>query len=152
MGTECLQCGSDRGQVARTRIRQTQISQSMTIRIKFLADVNVEKELVDYLSGQGYDIKWIPDFDCEMLDEDLLRMANLEKRILITNDKDFGELIVLQRKLSTGVILFRVKGQRTQDKVKLMRKLLEKYGDKLLCHFVVATRNKFRFMPMEIVK
>jgi predicted nuclease of predicted toxin-antitoxin system len=124
----------------------------MTIRIKFLADVNVEKELVDYLSGQGYDIKWIPDFDCEMLDEDLLRMANLEKRILITNDKDFGELIVLQRKLSTGVILFRVKGQRTQDKVKLMRKLLEKYGDKLLCHFVVATRNKFRFMPMEIVK
>ena len=124
----------------------------MTIRIKFLADVNVEKELVDYLSGQGYDIKWIPDFDCEMLDEDLLRMANLEKRILITNDKDFGELIVLQRKLSTGVILFRVKGQRTQDKVKLMRKLLEKYGDKLLSHFVVATRNKFRFMPMEIVK
>jgi predicted nuclease of predicted toxin-antitoxin system len=87
-----------------------------------------------------------------MLDEDLLRMANFEERIFITNDKDFGELIFLQRKLSTGVILFRVKGQRTRDKVKLIRKLLERYGTKLLCHFVVATKNKFRFIPMEGVR
>ena len=63
--------------------------------IKFLADVNVEKPLVDYLSNQGYDIKWIPDYNCEMFDEDILQLANKEKRILITNDKDFGDLIFL---------------------------------------------------------
>jgi predicted nuclease of predicted toxin-antitoxin system len=124
----------------------------MTISIKFLADVNIEKEVVDYLLGQGYDTKWVPDYDCEMLDEDLLRMADIEQRIFITNDKDFGELIFLQRKLSTGVILIRVKGQRTRDKVILMRKLLRRYGNKLLHHFVVATRNKLRFIPMEGVK
>jgi predicted nuclease of predicted toxin-antitoxin system len=60
--------------------------------IRFLADVNVEKPIVDYLSGNGYDIKWIPDYNCEMLDDRLLSLANTEKRILITNDKDFGEL------------------------------------------------------------
>lgn len=124
----------------------------MTISIKFLADVNIEKEVVDYLLGQGYDTKWVPDYDCEMLDEDLLRLADIEQRIFITNDKDFGELIFLQRKLSTGVILIRVKGQRTRDKVILMRKLLRRYGNKLLHHFVVATRNKLRFIPMEGVK
>jgi predicted nuclease of predicted toxin-antitoxin system len=124
----------------------------MTISTKFLADVNIEKEVVDYLVGLGYDIKWIPDYDCEMHDEDLLRMANAEQRILITNDKDFGELIFLQRKLSTGVILMRVKGQRTRDKVNLMKKLLEKFGNKLLHHFVVATNNRFRFIPMEGVR
>lgn len=134
------------------RKNQNRIAYGMTIRMKFLADVNIEKEVVDYLAGQGYDIKWVPDYDCEMLDEDFLRMANIEERILITNDKDFGELIFLQRKLSTSVILFRVKGQQTRDKVKLMRKLLGKYGSKLLHHFVVATKHKFRFIPMEGVK
>ena len=84
----------------------------MDATIKFLADVNVEKEIVDYLSENKYDVKWIPDYNCEMLDEDLLKLATTEKRILITNDKDFGELTVLQKRLSTGIILLRVKGQK----------------------------------------
>ena len=46
--------------------------------IKFLADVNVEKPLVDYLLKQGYDVKWAADYDCEMPDENLLQMANQE--------------------------------------------------------------------------
>jgi hypothetical protein len=44
--------------------------------IKFLADVNIEKPLVDYLLKQGYDIKWVPDYNCEIPDEDLLQLAN----------------------------------------------------------------------------
>lgn len=66
--------------------------------IKFVADVNVEKAIVDYLLEEGYDVKWIPDYNCEMLDEELLHLSNKEKKILITNDKDFGELIFLQKK------------------------------------------------------
>ena len=56
--------------------------------IKFIADVNVEKPIVDYLSENGYDIKWIPDYNCKMLDEDLLNLAIAEKRIFITNDNN----------------------------------------------------------------
>jgi predicted nuclease of predicted toxin-antitoxin system len=120
--------------------------------IKFIADVNVEKPIVDYLSESGYDIKWIPDYNCEILDEDLLSLANNEKRILITNDKDFGELTFLQKKLSTGIILLRVKGQLSQDKVKLIRNVLRNYGDKLLNHFIVITKKKIRIVPMEDIK
>ena len=94
---------------------------------KFLADVNVEKEIVDYLLENGHDVKWVPDYNCEMLDEDLIKFANAEKRILITNDKDFGELVFRQKKLSVGVVLIRVKMQITKDKVKLMKKLLKDY-------------------------
>jgi len=116
--------------------------------IKFLADVNVEKPLVDYLLEQGYDIKWIPDYDCEMFDEDLLQMASEEQRILITNDKGFGDLIFLQKKLNVGTILFRVKGQRSEEKIKLMRKLLMGYRDKLLNHYVIISRSKVRIIPL----
>ena len=79
-------------------------------------------------------------------------MANTEKRILITNDKDFGELTFLQKRLSTGIILFRVKGQATDSKVKLIRKLLREYNDKLLNHFVVVSKTKFRFILMGRIK
>ncbi len=120
--------------------------------LKFIADVNVEKTVVDFLRAEGCDVKWIPDFDCEMADESLLRLANKERRILITNDKDFGELTFLQKKLSVGLILIRVKGQKTNDKVKLMRKVLKDHRDKLSNHFVVVNRTKFRFIPMEEIR
>ncbi len=120
--------------------------------IKFIADVNVERSIVDYLSENGYDVKWIPDYNCEILDEDLLDLANAEKRILLTNDKDFGELVFLQKSLSTGIILLRVKGQRAEDKVKLIKKLLNNYSDKLFNHYTVITRKKIRIISMEEIK
>jgi predicted nuclease of predicted toxin-antitoxin system len=116
--------------------------------IKFLADVNVEKPLVEYLSRQGYDSKWVPDYNCEMSDEDLLQLANQEKRIFITNDKDFGDLIFLQKKLSLGAVLLRVKGQKSEEKIKLMKKLLMGYRDKILNHYIVITKAKIRIIPI----
>ncbi len=120
--------------------------------LRFIADVNIERTIVDYLTENGYDVKWIPDYNCEILDEDLLNLANVEKRILITNDKDFGELIFLQKSLSTGIILLRIKGQRAEDKVELIKKLLNNYSDKLLNHFTVITRKKIRIISMEEMK
>lgn len=120
--------------------------------IRFIADVNIEKVLIDYLIDNGYNIKWIPDYNRKMLDDELLELANREKRILITNDKDFGEITFLQRKLSIGIILIRVKGQKAEDKVKLFKKLLHNYSDKLLNHFTVITKEKIRFVSMEDIK
>jgi predicted nuclease of predicted toxin-antitoxin system len=122
------------------------------INIKFAADVNIEKTIIDYLTENKFDVKWIPDYDCEILDEELLNLANKERRILITNDKDFGELTFLQKRISTGIILLRIKGQKARDKVKLIDKVLQKYRDKLMGHFVVITKNKIRFVPMEKIK
>lgn len=120
--------------------------------IKFLADANVEKPIIDFLRKQGYDVKWIPDYNCEILDEDLLEITNIEKRVLITNDKDFGELIFLQKRLSKGIILIRVKSQSVKIKLKLIKSLLQNYGNKILNHFVVITDKKLRFIVMEDVK
>jgi predicted nuclease of predicted toxin-antitoxin system len=120
--------------------------------LRFLADVNVEKAIVDFLLENKYEVGWIPDYNCDMLDEDLLNLANAEKRILITNDKNFGELTFLQKRISAGIILIRVRGQKAADKVKLISKLLQNYSDKVLNHFVVITENKIRIIPMEDTK
>ena len=117
--------------------------------IKFIADVNVEKAIVDYLLEEGYDVKWIPDYNREMLDEDLLELAKVEGRILITNDKDFGEIVFFQKSLSLGIILLRIKGQKVEVKLKLIKELFKNYRNKLLNNFVIITDKKLRFIPLE---
>ncbi|MCL4456050.1 MAG: DUF5615 family PIN-like protein [Nitrospirae bacterium] len=87
-----------------------------------------------------------------MDDEALIKLAKTEKRILLTNDKDFGELVFLQKKLSHGIILLRVRGQETGLKVKLIKRVMEEYSGKLSGHFVVVTKEKFRFIPLEAKK
>jgi len=39
--------------------------------IKFIADVNIEKDLVEYLKQAGYDVLWIPDYNCDPIFEDI---------------------------------------------------------------------------------
>jgi predicted nuclease of predicted toxin-antitoxin system len=117
--------------------------------LKFLADVNIEKDVVDFLKKQGFDVLWIPDYDCRLEDDDLLELANKEKRILITNDTDFGEIVFLQKKISKGIVLIRVKGQEVHIKLRVLRKLIKFHSDKLKNSFIVVSDRRIRIRPME---
>lgn len=86
-----------------------------------------------------------------MSNGEVLEIANREKRILITNDNDFGEIVFHQRMLSYGIILFRVKSQKIEKKIHLLSRLLSKENiSKIRKQFVVITENKVRFIPMEV--
>ncbi len=119
-------------------------------KIKFLANVNVEKPLIDFLNEKGFDIKWVTNIDKRMPDDRVCELANSEQRIIITNDKDFGEIVFYQKKIAYGIILLRVKGQKSAEKIVVLDKLLENYQDKIANHFVVLTKTKFRFIPLEV--
>jgi predicted nuclease of predicted toxin-antitoxin system len=115
---------------------------------KFLADANVERGIVELLRSMGFEVKWVADLGRSIEDEQVLRLAEEEARILITNDKDFGDFVFRQRREVCGLILFRVKGQDTSVKVELMKKLLEENKDKLKGRLIVVTRDRFRFTPI----
>jgi predicted nuclease of predicted toxin-antitoxin system len=121
-------------------------------QIKFLANVNVEKPLIDFLNEKGFNVKWVTSIDKRMPDDRVCEIANSEQRIIITNDKDFGEIVFYQKKIAYGIILMRVKGQNSSEKIILLDKLLENYLDKIANHFVVLTNTKFRFIPLEVIK
>ncbi|HDM77689.1 MAG TPA: hypothetical protein ENG51_14660 [Deltaproteobacteria bacterium] len=118
------------------------------MKLKFLADVNIEKEIIKTIGQMGYEISPIADIDIYMKDRDVLELANKTNAILLTNDKDFGELVFRQKLVSTGIILFRIKGEETNLKALLIRKLLMGYQEKVAKHFTVITRKKFRFIPL----
>ena len=103
--------------------------------MKFLADENIEKPVVEYFRGEGHDVLWIAEIQKAITDEEVLSITRREKRILLTNDltndKDFGELIFLQKKVTSGIVLLRFKTEDALSKVMVLRKVLSTYIDKL---------------------
>ena len=60
--------------------------------------MNIEKSVVDELRKSGYDTRWIAEDNPYLDDMSIFKIAQEEDCILLTNDKDFGE-IVFRRKL-----------------------------------------------------
>jgi predicted nuclease of predicted toxin-antitoxin system len=85
-----------------------------------------------------------------MLDEDILNYAQRNNFILITNDKDFGEFVLRQKKMTKGLILFRFENQKAIEKIPAIQFVLEHHQDKIANHFVVLSPKKVRFIPLEV--
>jgi len=117
--------------------------------IKLIADVNVEKPIVDFLKEKKYDILWVSDYDRSLKDVELIQLANEENRILITNDTDFGELVFNQNKITTGIILIRIKDQNVKKKLNSLKKTLLLFEQKLENNFVVITEKRIRLKSLE---
>lgn len=78
-------------------------------------------------------------------DGDIIEKAYREGRILITNDKDFGEKVFKERRRHRGVILLRLEDERSANKIEVLRRLFETYRERLSDNFVVATEDQVRF-------
>ena len=62
--------------------------------MRFLADENVARLVVERLRAAGFDITTIGATRSGASDDDVLATGSGERRILITEDRDFGELVV----------------------------------------------------------
>jgi predicted nuclease of predicted toxin-antitoxin system len=80
-----------------------------------------------------------------MEDEEVIEKAYTESLILITNDKDFGEKVYRDRRPHRGVIFMRLGDERAANKIAVLGRLLESYGDRLSDRFVVVTESRVRF-------
>jgi len=112
--------------------------------MKFLIDESVEKPIVDWLRNQKYDVIYIAEKSPAITDEEVIRFANSETRILITNDKDFGELIFRQGRITQGILLIRAANEESSNKIRLVKEVLKEVKDKLKGNFVVVNETGIR--------
>jgi len=75
--------------------------------MKFLADVNIDRRLIDRLRTDGHDVLWITDINRELDDISLLRLAWQEGAIILTNDKDFQRHVLGEKHQTHGLIWLR---------------------------------------------
>lgn len=88
--------------------------------MKFIADENLGIKVPKYLASLGFDIVSVKEIAQGVPDTDVLELANKEGRILITLDKDFGELVFKEKLIHTGVILLRLKDEFVENKKKVL--------------------------------
>jgi predicted nuclease of predicted toxin-antitoxin system len=114
------------------------------INIKFLVDVNIGRSVEEWLLANGYDMKAVRDINPRMLDRDILKIAVSENRMVITMDRDFGELVYNSGMPHSGVLLLRLEDATANEKVEILEKILILYPDKLLNNFCVFQHGKIR--------
>jgi len=118
--------------------------------MKLLLDESVEYRLLAYLQHVGHDVTAIgADYPAGLKDHAVLAIAKSEQRILLTNDRDFGELIFRQHLSHSGVLFFRLKGATLQMKLHRLSEVLTQYADQLH-HFLVITQQRVRIRKISL--
>src|SRR5258708_5243139 len=93
--------------------------------MKFLIDENLGIQVPHYLRSLGFDVISISELSPGISDEEVLTLANTENRVLITLDKDFGELVFKERLVHSGVILLRLKDESVENKKKILERTMK---------------------------
>ena len=120
--------------------------------MRFLANENFPRAAVEGLRAAGHDVAWIRTEAPGATDEQVLARSRDEGRVLITFDKDFGEL-VLRRGLSAsqGVVLLRLPLAGPEELVARAVAALTARGD-WAGHFSVIEGDRVRMRPLIAVR
>ena len=112
--------------------------------MKFLLDVCASsRSIYRTLTSLGHDVVSAIEIDARATDEELLALATREQRILITEDKDFGELVFVFRLPHPCIIRF--VDMPVSEKVAGMMELLQHHTEDMAAGaLIVVTRNRIR--------
>lgn len=120
--------------------------------MKFLTDVNASGALAQWLIDQGHDVSQVADRDASLPDDEILRWAVEEQRVIITTDKDFEEMIWRRGKPHCGVL--RLDNLPRAERKALLEDVLTHHAQAFASGaIVIAQANKIRIRtPLRIVR
>jgi predicted nuclease of predicted toxin-antitoxin system len=115
--------------------------------MQFIVDESTGTAVVEYLRRLGHDVLAVAEAMPQANDPSILDRAESEGRVLVTNDKDFGELVFRSGKAHQGVILLRLHDESAANRVRVVEAVLGSHADRLSRHFIVATESRIRIRP-----
>lgn len=112
--------------------------------MNFLADESVDHPIVLRLREDGHDVLSIAEMEPSITDETVLSRANQRQDLLLTEDKDFGELVFRQRLVMVGIVLIRLEGLSLATKANIVSHTIQEYGQELFGAFTVISPGSIR--------
>ncbi len=112
--------------------------------MKFIIDECTGPNVAKWISDNGFEVYSVYDENPGMKDLDILQKANKENWIIITNDKDFGEIVFKNKIQHKGIIFLRLKNERAVSKIDCLKNLFSEQIDKLFGNFTVVTETSIR--------
>lgn len=119
--------------------------------MRFLADMGVAWRIVEWLRSEGHDAVHLREEKLHRLPNgEIFEKADTERRIILTFDLDFGEIVALSGGRSVSVILFRLHNTRTPHVMDRLKKVLQESAQALEEGAVVVVeeaRHRIRRYP-----
>lgn len=112
--------------------------------MNFLADEGVDRQIVDHLRRDGHTVRYVAEMEPGISDDTVLDLAHREAEVLLTADKDFGELVFRQRRIASGILLVRLAGLSPARKAEVVASAVNQHGGELSGAFAVLTPGAFR--------
>lgn len=112
--------------------------------MRFLADESCDFAVVRALRAAGHDVLAVAELFPRLEDVAVLDLAIRQKRITLTEDKDFGQLVFADRRATGGVILVRFPLRARGDLAGTMVQLVRRRGERLTGCFVVVQPGRVR--------
>ena len=112
--------------------------------LRFVVDESTGRAVSACLRNAGHDVVCVTESTPEARDSDILDMAVRDKRIVVTNDKDFGELVFRSGRHHVGILLLRLADESSENRVRLAALTVERYGAQLVGAFTVVTETAIR--------
>jgi predicted nuclease of predicted toxin-antitoxin system len=112
--------------------------------MRFLVDECVSSAVTQYLRANGHEILAVAEVTPRANDTDILNRAFREQRILITNDKDFGELVFRSGQAHQGVLLLRLRDESPANQIAVLEAVLQDYSDQLPGQFAIVSERNIR--------
>lgn len=116
--------------------------------MRWLADECVSAPLVQRLREAGHDVSYMAEAAPGTTDAAVLRLAHDEGRVLLTEDKDFGELVFRSRMAAPGVVLLRLDIENGPAKWLRLEAAIAEFGDRVLGRYIVIEARRFRSRPL----
>ena len=99
--------------------------------MRFLADESCDFAVVRALRKAGHDVKAVAEMSPGISDEEVAMQSAGEMRILITEDKDFGQMIYVKSQASAGVIFIRFPANTRLSMSDMIVRLVGEHGERL---------------------
>jgi predicted nuclease of predicted toxin-antitoxin system len=116
--------------------------------VRFLVNENISRTVIQELRKLGHDVLSVKESMVGARDDEVLARAREENRLIVTQDKDFGELALRRGLLSpSGVILLRLAGENPESDNQLTLEVLSR-GEDFPGNFVVAEPGRVRIRPL----
>ncbi len=112
--------------------------------MRFLADENVSRLVIQRLRADGHEVSSISEMHPGVPDKSVLVTAEVEGRVLITEDRDFGELVVRQRMAVRGVLLLELDKLSNIAEAERVSHIVSTHAEKLLDNLAVIEPSRVR--------
>jgi predicted nuclease of predicted toxin-antitoxin system len=112
--------------------------------VLWLADECVDASLVAQLRRTGEDVAYVAEFSSGLSDAEAIALAQRERRLLLTEDKDFGDLVFRQGRPVPGVLLLRIEPDQREIKWPRLQFVIARLGDGLFGRYTVLEPTRFR--------